>query len=286
MKKIKHVLDYGICFLLFFCVLLASASAICLSTVFSADYMLSQYKKTDYLKVLHSEICETYDSFGAASGLPAEFFDDNIVDYEIMKTDALKSVESAYKGEVYTPDKEALEAALSQKVLEYSQINEIEIDKSSESAIKSFARLCVNEYTAQVTLPYASKIAVFLNTYKAVFYIILGISLVLTVLIILWMKKRFRWTHNVIRNASYAVTGAGLVLFIFFYYFDYFRIIPRLGISTRSFYMLVVSYLTEIMDIICYAGIAFMIMGAILAVLYFVVWGTMNKRKKTFLPME
>ena len=279
MKKVLHkTINKLTGFILLVLFVVFTVSAVLLATVLNPNYLLKKYREINYYDVIEAEILAVYRYHGISAGIPEDFFEGFAIDSGRLYSDMVSSVNEAFKGREYSPDKEELQEELSRRIYSFVEENDVPYDRMEKSAVMSYTSICIDEYEKKVKMPFQSALVGSLKTARISIAVLMAITSVCIVIAMIWIKKRLGWKHRLFERIAHASFGTAIICFIIWYIFYINRIIERIAVSTRSLYMLIVSVVQDVYWYFIFICIAFLVLGFIMTLLYFLRKKYLNKR--------
>ena len=267
----------------FFLLVLFVVFTVCvvlLSSVLNPNYLLRKYREINYYDIIKSELLEVYRYYGLSSGIPNDFFNGYAIDEGRLYNDMVSSVTETYKGKVYTLDKEVLKESLSKRIYSYVEENKIKYDLVDKKAVMDYTSVCIDEYEKKIKMPFEAVLVGVLKPGRIAVTVIMVFCAVLIVIAMIWIKKRLGWKHRLFERIAHAAFGSSIVSFIIWYALYYNRVVERLAISTRSLYMIVVSWCKDIYGYFIFICIGFFLLGLIMTLFYYMRKKYLSKRSR------
>lgn len=149
MKVIKYILNILISFLIIFVVIAVVATNILNNKILNKNYVLSKIEETEFYLQVSREVESGFENYIYQSGLPVETIQ-NIYTEEMIKKDINGIIDYVYEGKEYSLSSEELRRNLDNKIQEYVNSQNLNLNEQGKKNIKEFENLIVNEYDNNV----------------------------------------------------------------------------------------------------------------------------------------
>ncbi len=251
----------GLC--VFFCSILFSLRF----TVFSPSYLTDTINSTDYYKDLCGEITDDLLNIGDASGLDKSFFED-FVDEVLVRKDVQYYIDDFYAGKKLEVNSSDFQKSLRTALDRYINQKSLTAEDFSEKSINEFVKEADEIYVSHIELTYFSQIQKAFLSYSFKINIYIGITLAVTIAVILLFFFTNKWKHIAVRYIYYATASAGLVTLIIPVVVFFSGIISKITIISRSLNDLYTACLSSVFTTLIFIGGALIAISGFLLVLH------------------
>lgn len=244
-------------------------------TLFNGHYMLHVANKVEYSQNMAKEINDTITDLGRGSSVPPKVLQ-HTVSKDLVQQDFENYVTAIYSGQTFTA---ANQNVVANKVVESvkNYANEIgqTLDEDTVTNIDTLGKEAGKRYTSLIAIPYLSVYAQKVMAYNGHIWILLIITAGIFILLLLGgMSLASRLKHRKLRYLATIFNGAGLMLLVFPGYLYFSKLFYRLGISSKTLYDFLTTYVNGFIAMFLWAGLISLIIGAGLF-----IWSE-QKRKK------
>ena len=237
--------------------------------------MLHVANKVEYSQNMAKEINDTITDLGRGSSVPPKVLQ-HTVSKDLVQQDFENYVTAIYSGQTFTA---ANQNVVANKVVESvkNYANEIgqTLDEDTVTNIDTLGKEAGKRYTSLIAIPYLSVYAQKVMAYNGHIWILLIITAGIFILLLLGgMSLASRLKHRKLRYLATIFNGAGLMLLVFPGYLYFSKLFYRLGISSKTLYDFLTTYVNGFIAMFLWAGLISLIIGAGLF-----IWSE-QKRKK------
>lgn len=258
-------------------------SLIILNTFCDAEFMLDVLERHEYYDHIFDEYCVAVEDLAVPSGVPEGRFS-AVMSKDELIFDINSTVTSAYSADDTFAGKAVDTAAVYDRF--YTCLCDVAVESGFVinddliPGLENVAMLCTDCYKTYVTLPFIDTIGGYGVEFTAILQIavlVFAVFLVFFIVLIL-MSKPFRKNAVGILAVSFNTVGFMLALAPAAVFAS--GKINYLNIAIRSLYNFAVGYCKSLLYIVLNCGVAFLILGFIFVILYFVFSAIFGKKNK------
>lgn len=244
-------------------------------TLFNSSYVSTIIQETNYGRLLTSEIkSDLQDLASNAGNLPASIFLNVITEEQVIK-DSADYCKASFSGEEFIPDTDKMASQLENNIHQYVQNTDLtDVDlEELENNISVFVDACVSTYRSDVMISLLPTVGRYISEASHFLPFILLAEAVLMIGLGVSVKAVVRKGRTFVRYCIYAVLGC-LVFIVAVNLLVFFsNVIPRLGVTSESLYVLVTTSLFRFINYLWFAAGAF----ALIAVILFIISIELNR---------
>ena len=263
-KQIANcVLAFVMAFVMFACIILSVLKL----TVYNCDFMLNVMASMDYYSMVRSELKDQFQNLGRASGLSDEFAVEYVDSLDLIQIEN-DYISAFYNNEKTLVDTTDFKNSFHKAIDNYIEKNNIDKRTVSEENISYLVNEATQIYINNVTLPFFSNIANYIENSKTAVDITFIILLIAAAGIgcLIFFTNEFK--HRRYRYLCYAFLTTGITTSILPIVVFSTNIISKINFSTRSMYNLFVNYFNSFFSCFWYFAIAFIVISFILFLMF------------------
>jgi hypothetical protein len=247
--NVKKLISLVLSFILSLFIVVVCILLIVKVTFLNEGYLREQITKSQYTENLINEINKTFISYGIVSGFDEKFFT-SVLTVDRVKSDIYYDVGRLYSGSTKKVDTKSFSDHLYNLLIENVKKRGFELNDEVDTALIYLTDTCTQTYKDNVGIPYVTQAHTYIAKFNKVIDLAIGGMLALCVftMIILYMINP--WKRRKIRYYMYAVGGSFFMLLMPSLFVLYANKIDKIGISGKSLYFLVVSYLNNVVNML------------------------------------
>ena len=208
----KTILSYTMKFIQSISFFLLSLSIILILTVFNEDYVLDLLDNHNYYQELYDNTLEEVSYYLEQSGLNEGVLN-NVISVKSLKKDIITSIDNLYANEKISVNTEEFQTNLTNNINTYIKENNIRVD--NKDAVNILTKKLVNIYEEEISYNNTfEKVRPLFNKAHQLTKIILGISLIVSIITYLINRYLFKDRNIIASLFTNFVILCGLVLYI------------------------------------------------------------------------
>lgn len=214
-------------------------------TVFSSDHIIKVMRSDGYSTMVSSELQSRMEDLCDASGFDKEFASRFVRNYNVKKA-VEDYVTSFYTGSDTLVETTGFKQQLYDSIDEYIEEKGITVSDETRKNISYFVDEAAEIYVDQISIPFFSNIANYIENTRVTMNVVLGFLAFMTLVIvgIIWFTNTYK--HRRYRFLFIGTAGAALSSAILPTVVLLSGKIKKINLSTRSIYNLFVDYFSSI----------------------------------------
>lgn len=268
-KNAKQIRAMTLGFIAFVCSILLTGGALLLviEHTLSADFLTKAAVKSDYYTKLTEQITTQLQDIGLGSGIPWSVLED-VIEVDQVQDHFETYSYNAFTGNSLTIEKEPFLEKINQPIYTYSESKNQSLTPETTQGIALFSEKSYDVYSSYINLPYLPAVGQRIQVFSSklfLFQIILAVSLILLMILLSYLLHG--WLHRLLRYLAHILSGSGLMLIALPSLTLISGIIKRVSIVSPPLYVLITTYLTNILLVLIYLGIGFIVTALILGII-------------------
>ena len=263
-SKIKSALYYMLSFFLAADLFFLSVFLVVFLTVFQSDHMIGIMRSDGYYSMVSSELQSRMEDLCDASGFNREFAEKFVKGYDTKKA-VEDYVSSFYNGNTTLVDTTAFKQELYSAVDRYTEEKNIEVSDETRKNISYFVDEAAQIYVDQISIPFFSTIANYIENTRVTMNIIISSLAVFGLVIIGIILFTNNYRHRRYRYLFIGFAGATVCSAILPAFVLISGKLRKVNLTDRSLYNLFVDYFSSIFyQMYIWTGILFFISGILI----------------------
>lgn len=271
----KTILSYTMKFIQSISFFLLSLSIILILTVFNEDYVLDLLDNHNYYQELYDNTLEEVSYYLEQSGLNEEVLN-NVISVKSLKKDIITSIDNLYANEKISVNTEEFKTNLTNNINTYIKENNIRVD--NKDTVNILTKKLVNIYEEEISYNNTfEKVRPLFNKAYRLTKIILGISLIVSIITYLINRYLFKDRNIIASLFTNFVILCGLVLYI-----KYTIDINNIFFYNTSISNVLKEFISSVLNCMNITGIISFILGLIIVFTTTGTFKALRKNKKVF----
>ena len=271
----KTILSYTTKFIQSISFFLLSLSIILILTVFNEDYVLDLLDNHNYYQELYDNTLEEVSYYLEQSGLNEEVLN-NVISVKSLKKDIITSIDNLYANEKISVNTEEFQTNLTNNINNYIKENNIRVD--NKDTVNILTKKLVNIYEEEISYNNTfEKVRPLFNKAYQLTKIILGISLIVSIITYLINRYLFKDRNIIASLFTNFVVLCGLVLYI-----KYTIDINNIFFYNTSISNVLKEFISSVLNCMNITGIISFILGLIIVFTTTGTFKALRKNKKVF----
>lgn len=241
---------------------------------FSRGSFYDNMSKNNYYDYVLDDIMLETESITLPIGLPINVLDDVFSSYQIGQ-DVNAYIDASFDDLIFVPDTSKIEKLLEKNSRKALEDQGIIPNEEQENNLDNYIKAVVEIYKDKTKMPLLSVFDQAKDIYKEVFMIgIISVSVCMIIILLIIIKIHV-WIHRAMRYISYSLISAGLMVGIVPGIILESGFYKKVHLSPEYFYNFVTDYVTNILKLFIYYGIAWIL----IAILVIAILESLKKSK-------